>query len=81
MAVGRWLDTENILSPQQQLQSTPLLGFFKEQIPILARANPGDQHPSFYSESFRNLFITVRNIANDLLKTLLDSLMTAFIEI
>ena len=55
--------------------------FFKEQIPILARANPCDRHPSFYSESFRNLFITVRNIANDLLKTLLDSLMTAFIEI
>ena len=28
MTVGRWLDTENILSPEQQLQSTPLLRFF-----------------------------------------------------
>ena len=59
----------------------PSAPIFKKQIPILARANPGDQHPSFYSESFKNLFITLRNIANDLLKTLLDSLMTAFIEI
>ena len=33
-----------------------------------------------YSESFRNLFITVRNIANDLLKTLLDCLLTTCIE-
>ena len=35
------------------LPSAPIL----KQISILARANPGNQHPPFYSESFRNLFI------------------------
>ena len=29
-----------------------------KQIPGLARANPGNQHLSFYSKSLRNLFIT-----------------------
>ena len=33
-----------------KLPFTPIL----KQIPILTRANQGDQHPSFYSESFRN---------------------------
>ena len=37
-----------------KLPSAPIL----KQIPVLARANPVNQHPSFYSESFRNLFIT-----------------------
>ena len=37
-----------------KLPSAPIL----KQIPVLERANPGNQHPLFYSESFRNLFIT-----------------------
>ena len=37
-----------------KLPSAPIL----KQIPVLARASPGNQHPSFYSESFRNQFIT-----------------------
>ena len=35
MTVGRWEDTENILSPQQQLQSTPLLRFLKNKSQFL----------------------------------------------
>ena len=63
------------------LPSAPIL----KQIPILARANPGNQHPSFYSESFRNLFITrgteYREWLVENIIYLLDSLLTACIEI
>ena len=37
-----------------KLPSAPIL----KQIPVLEQANPGNEHQSFYSESFRNLFIT-----------------------
>ena len=29
-----------------------------KQIPVLARANPSNQHPSLYTQNFRNLMIT-----------------------
>ena len=76
--VGRTQKT--FFFPEQATPKVPSAPILK-QISILGRANPGDQHPSFYSEIFRNLFITVLNIANDLLETLLDSLLTACIEI
>ena len=42
------------LAASPKPSSAPIL----KQIPVLASANPDNQHPSFYSESFRNLFIT-----------------------
>ena len=42
------------LAASPKPSSVPIL----KQIPVLASANPDNQHPSFYSESFRNLFIT-----------------------
>ena len=53
-AVGRTQKTSFPLAASPKLSSAPIL----KQIPVLARANPSNQHPSFYSESFRNLFIT-----------------------
>ena len=68
MTVGRCTELEDLFAwtkvghrkhpflwvASPKLSSAPIL----KQIPVLARANPGNQHPSFYSESFRNLFIT-----------------------
>ena len=64
--VGRTQKT--FFFPEQATPKVPSAPILK-QISILGRANPGNQHPSCYSETF-----TVLNIANDLLKTLVDSL-------
>ena len=53
-AVGRTQKTSFPLAASPKLSSAPI----SKQIPVLAPANPGNQHPSFYSESLRNLFIT-----------------------
>ena len=53
-AVGR---TQKTSFPLSSISKASLCSDFK-QIPVLARANPRNQHPSFHSESFRNLFIT-----------------------
>ena len=53
-AVARTLKTSFPLGSNSKAPSAPIL----KQIPVLEQANPGNEHQSFYSESFRNLFIT-----------------------
>ena len=54
---------------------------FANEKKFLRLENSPPPHNFSNGPSLRNLFITVPNIANDLLKTLLDCLLTACIEI